>query len=176
MMERPGCLLLLQIDHLSGEEIGQMIDSLYEWGASNVHVLATGTKKNRLGHLALVDASSSDETVLGRDLARHFGISGYHRLETVHCHNQVSSRKTPLVVRCKGKQVEMDILVKVVGNRVSPLFVRVEYEGLQEISQQLKKHFGVDASLTNLRLRIDALLSAGKGLELELDPKSGRVI
>jgi uncharacterized protein (DUF111 family) len=175
-MEQPGRLMLLQIDHLSGEEIGQLIDSLYEWGASNVHVLTTGTKKNRLGHLALVDASDSDETALGRDLARHFGISGYHRLETVHCHHEVSSHKTSLVVRCEGKQAGMEIPVKMVGDRASPLFVRVEYEGLQEISQQLEKLFGVDASLTNLRLRIDALLAAGEKLELELDPKTGRVI
>jgi uncharacterized protein (DUF111 family) len=175
MMEQPGCLLLLQIDHLSGEEIGQLIESMYEWGASNVHVLTTGTKKNRLGHLALVDASASDETALGRNLARHFGISGYHRLESVHCHDEVSSQKNPLVVRCKGGQLKMDIPVKVVGNRASPLFVRVQYEGLQEISQQLKKRFGVDASLTSLRLRIDALLATGRNLELELDPESGRI-
>ena len=138
--------------------------------------MATGTKKNRLGHLALVDASASDETALGRDLARHFGISGYHRLESVHCHNEVSSQKSSLVVRCKGEQVEMDIPVKVVGHRASPLFVRVEHESLREISQQLRKRFGVDASLTDLRLRMDALLAAGKELELELNPKSGRVI
>jgi uncharacterized protein (DUF111 family) len=175
-MEQPGCLLLLQIDHLSGEEIGRLIESLCEWGASNVHVLTTATKKNRLGHMALVDARASDETALARDLARHFGISGYHRLETVHCHHEVSSHKSPMVVRCKGKQAEMEIPVKVVGNRASPLFVRVEYEGLQEIGQQLTKHFGVDASLTNLRLRIDALLAAGKELKLELDPKTGRAI
>ena len=63
-----------------------------------------------------------------------------------------------------------------IGDRASPLFVRVEYEGLREISQQPEKLFGVNASLTNLRLRIDALLAAGEKLELELDPKTGRVL
>ena len=70
----------------------------------------------------------------------------------------------------------MEIPVKMVGDRASPLFVRVECEGLQEIRQQLEKLFGVDASLTHLRLRLDALLAAGEKLELELNPKTGRVI
>ena len=31
-MERPGALFLFQIDHLSGEEVGYLVEQLYGWG------------------------------------------------------------------------------------------------------------------------------------------------
>lgn len=175
MTERSGCLLLLQIDHLSGEEIGDLVETLYAWGAGNVQVLSTVTKKNRLGHLALVDAGAGQEEALACRLARHYGINGYHRIETIHCCERVACQTRPLVVACGGASLEMDLPVKLVGDETSPLSVRAEYEGLQELRRRLVRAFGVEPSRTHLRLRIDGLLAAGRPLRLWVDPKSAEI-
>lgn len=176
MMERPGCLLLLQIDHLSGEELGHLVETLYAWGAGSVQILPTVTKKNRPGHLALVDTGRADEKTLAQGLTRSFGITGYHRLETVHCCQPVASRSHPVVVRCGGEVLRADIPIKVVGDLGSPLAARVEYEGLRELNRLLDQRFGVGLPLRDLKTRIETLLAAGSPLELDLDPESGKML
>jgi uncharacterized protein (DUF111 family) len=175
MMERSGCLLLMQIDHLSGEEIGHLVETLYAWGAGNVQILSTVTKKNRLGHLALVDAGAGQQEDLARKLVLHYGITGYHRIETVHYCERVNPETRPLVVACGEATLKMDLPVMVVGDGSSALFVRAEYEGLRELGQRLVRAFGVEPSRVRLKLRIDALLAAGKPLQLHIDPKSAEV-
>ena len=83
-MEKPGTLFLFQIDHLSGEEVGYLVEQLYGWGAKNVNVISTLTKKNRPGHLVLVDPGRMDTEGLPDKMARMFGTCGCHRFETSH--------------------------------------------------------------------------------------------
>ena len=39
-------LFLVQVDHLSGEILGDVVDSFYAAGAKNVQIISSITKKN----------------------------------------------------------------------------------------------------------------------------------
>ena len=54
---KEGILLLVQTDHLDGETLGNLIGRFYDEGAKNVQVISSLTKKNRPGHLILIDVS-----------------------------------------------------------------------------------------------------------------------
>ena len=54
-MEKEGILLITQIDHLTGEDIGWALEALDVPGIRNRNVIPTLTKKGRMGHLLLLD-------------------------------------------------------------------------------------------------------------------------
>ena len=45
LYSKEGMLLLVQVDHLNGELLGEVIDHFYEAGAKNVQIVSTITKK-----------------------------------------------------------------------------------------------------------------------------------
>lgn len=59
MMEihsKNGLVFMVQVDHLTGECVGQAIDHLYGAGAANVQVVSAITKKNRPSYMFLLTA------------------------------------------------------------------------------------------------------------------------
>ena len=52
-----GILVMVQIDHLSGELLGGLSDRLIEKGAQNVQMIPTLSKKSRPAYLLLIDTS-----------------------------------------------------------------------------------------------------------------------
>jgi hypothetical protein len=167
-MEKRGRLLLFHFDHLSGEETGALLERLEEWGASDVQIISTLTKKNRPGCIALVDLAASDESRIAGELARQFGISGYHRLQTTHCHQAVALDRADLTVRCGTREFKLAIGCKrlLVGDRVLP--PRVEFDDLREVARRIGCEFGSEISIPGLRGRIETLLAAGEPLVLDL--------
>jgi uncharacterized protein (DUF111 family) len=168
MMKKSAKLLLLQIDHLSGEEVGYLIDSLYAWRAQNVQVISTLTKKNRPGCIVLVDMGSEKETRLMEALAREFGIAGGHRIDTTHCHHPVSSIHRKIRVRKDGREVQTAIRCKRIGPRKKPLHFRLEHEDLSRLKECLQRELGVAIPLSTLRRDIEALLKTPGILVLEI--------
>jgi uncharacterized protein (DUF111 family) len=167
-MEKEGKLLLFQIDHLSGEEIGNLIEMLYNWGANNVQVISTVTKKNRPGHIVVVDIGPSDEPHFVRELARGFSISGYHQVETIHCYHPLIFSEHELIARCEGQELRMTICCKHIGIENEPLYIHVEYDDLRKLTDHVQDTFGLKVSLPVLRQRIETLLASGNALVLEL--------
>ena len=83
-MKRKSQLFLFQADHLSGEEIGYLIDQVHIWGAKNAHAIPTVTKKGRPGYILLVDLGDRQKTTLIKRMAIEFGLFGCHQIQTVH--------------------------------------------------------------------------------------------
>ena len=52
---KDGQVFMVQVDHLSGEQIGQSIGRFYAVGASNVQVISAITKKNRPSYVFFID-------------------------------------------------------------------------------------------------------------------------
>jgi uncharacterized protein (DUF111 family) len=167
-MEKSGRLLLFHFDHLSGEETGALIEMLQEWGASDVQIIPTVTKKNRPGQLALVDVTTSDESRIAGELTRQFGISGYHRLETAHCHRAVTSDRAELTVRCGTRELKLVIGCKHILAEGAALPPRVEFDDLRDVARRVDHEFGSKISIPGLRGRIETLLAAGEPLVLDV--------
>jgi uncharacterized protein (DUF111 family) len=172
-MEKPRSLLLVQIDHLSGEEIGALVEMLYDQEAANVQVIPTLTKKGRPGHIVLIDVTAAREADVAHSLARRFGISGYHVLKTIHRYQPVACQTRSLIVRCGSQSLTVDLPIKIVGDPAAPLSIRAEYNGLIELHRHLQQVFKVALSLPELRHCIEARLVDRKSLEMELEPESG---
>lgn len=170
-MEKPGVLFLFQVDHLSGEEVGYLMKELYGWGAENVNVLSTLTKKNRPGYVILVDPGGMDIEGLVEKMARSFGISGCHRMETKHFYLRTECHSVPLTVcfgeRCLDEEVE----VKVIGAHQKPLFRRLEYDSLMTLCPRLEKALGISLSLLRIKRSLEARLKKEDSLELHFSAR-----
>ena len=166
-MEEKGCLYLLKFDHLSGEEVGYLVDRLYDSGAHDVQVLPSMTKKNRPGYLVLVDADMSGESMLA--LVRQFGISGCHRVETVHLYDRASYQTQPLTLRYKGRSLDVDMRIKVIKDPPALPPGRPEYDDLVDLCKRLRDTLGVEPGLPRLRRLIESCLEAGGPFVVDLD-------
>jgi uncharacterized protein (DUF111 family) len=166
-MEEKGRLYLLKFDHLSGEEVGYLVETLYERGAYDVQVVSSMTKKDRPSYLVLVDTSMLDENLL--ELTRKFGISGYHRIETVHLFNAVMHETRQFIFHYKGQTLKVDLRVKAIEDPSAPLSARFEYDELVDLCDRIRQAFGVEPGLPGLRRLIESCLVRGEPLEVNLD-------
>ncbi|MBN2027182.1 MAG: DUF111 family protein [Actinobacteria bacterium] len=166
-MEEKGCLYLLKFDHLSGEEVGCLVEMLYDRGAHDVQVLPSMTKKSRPGCIVLVDADMPAENMLA--LARQFGISGFHRVETVHLFEQASYQTLPLTLRYKGRSLDVEMRVKVIDAPSALTPVRPEYDDLVDLCKRIRDTLGVETGLPRLRRLIESRLEAGEPFVVDLD-------
>lgn len=167
-MESAAALLLLQLDHLSGEDLGCLVERLYELGARSVNILSTVTKKNRPGHLVLVDLDSELESRLAERVTRTFGIWGYHRIPAIHCFEQMVCETRTLSIHCKGEVLQLPVRTKrsVLGEHSGAC--RIEHADLRDVSERMHEKLGVRITLSELRQRINQCANQGGLLVLEL--------
>ncbi len=166
-MGEKGCLYLLKFDHLSGEEVGYLVEMLYDRGVHDVQVVPSMTKKNRPSYLVLVEAGMFDEGMLA--LARQFGISGCHRVETVHLFDRATYQMLPFTLRCKGRSLKADLRIKVTDNPSALQSRRPEYDDLVDLCNRIRNTLGVEPGLPGLRRLIEARLIAGEPYIVDLD-------
>jgi uncharacterized protein (DUF111 family) len=81
-IEKKAKLIIFQID-LSGEEIGDLINVLYAYGAKNVNATPSITKKERPGYLIFVDSSDHMNMDLFSRYLEQCEIYG-HVCQTIH--------------------------------------------------------------------------------------------
>ncbi len=145
---KKGLLFLVQIDHLSGEIIGDVIDSFYEVGAKNVQVLSAITKKNRPGYLMLIDGTESTASAIEEIIVEECGSSGWHRIDTCHRHTdlkylakavQISVGEASFSFTLRGKQIADDSQM-----------IRPEYDSCAALQAELKK-YGKSVSFRRLQ-------------------------
>jgi uncharacterized protein (DUF111 family) len=115
--EQVGTLLLVQVDHLSGELLGDALEQLYAAGAANVQIVSTLTKKGRPSSLIVIDVLPDKLDAVEQAVVTELGATGWHRMTTQHVH-----LRTEIVVRrlsiltpagtleheVRGKRVAMD--------------------------------------------------------------------
>lgn len=148
MYEKKGIVLLVQVDHLSGETIGTVIDDLYEAGAHNVQVLSSITKKNRPGYVFLIDGNETHLAAIEQIILLELGATGWHLLHTGHRHTATRSFSHRVTFATPDGPLELTAKFKAVKAR--PEMLRPEHASCLEIRQALRQH-GVVRSLDQVR-------------------------
>ena len=169
-MKKKSQLLLFQVDHLSGEEIGYLIDQVHIWGAKNVHAIPTVTKKGRPGYILLVDTGDQRKATLDKRMAMEFGLFGYHQIQTIHWHQTAATKAKNLEIRYKGQKIAAKIHFKFCGPEKDPIYTRVEHDDVIAIQNRLQKIFGLRVPHHDLRQRLN-VQAKKKNLTLDLENK-----
>ncbi|MFO0754346.1 MAG: nickel insertion protein [Thermodesulfovibrionales bacterium] len=157
-MEKKAHLLLAQVDHASGEVLGFAVERIMGLGAHNVQLIPTITKKNRPGHLLLIDTTAAKEEAIAAFLIQELKVTGYHRVDTTHIFYRVAYAARKVTLRMKEKVQEFQCAVKLVGEPGQPLCMDVEHDFLVNVQTQVKEKMNCLISLSELRTMIESKL------------------
>ena len=161
-------LLFAQADHVSGEVTGFAVGRIMELGAHNVQLISSVTKKNRPGHIIIIDTDEKHEGVISEFLARELKISGYHRINTSHIFQRVTLSQKNLIIRTNGKRLPFHCEIKIIGDPSKPLSIDVEHDALVKLQKVLREQ-KKELSLSELKTAIESKLRAsGKEITLEV--------
>ena len=126
-------ILETNLDDVTGELMGHIFKVLMEYGAKDVSIIPTITKKNRPGYLLRVIARPIDRDMLSEAIIRETGTLGVRVIPYVH--RNITSRKIiPVKTNIKGRIVEINIKVGMIGNEI--VSVKPEYEDASKVSEE----------------------------------------
>lgn len=137
LYSKEGLLLMAQIDHLSGEVLGNVIDRFYEAGAKNVQVIGTITKKNRPAYMVFIDIPVMNADRAEEILIKECAVSGWHRISTCHRHTEVSVMTKDIRLKTNQGVYNFQIEGKVIGGDWQN--ARPEYENCVELRRLLQE-------------------------------------
>ncbi len=157
-MKKKSALLLAQADHVTGEVLGFAVERIMGLGAHNVQLIPTITKKNRPGHIVLIDTMAAKEEVIAEFLIKELKVTGYHRVDTTHIFPRVTYVTKKLTITTQGKTEEFQCEVKLVGDPGQPLCMDVEHDFLVKVQTQVKEKMDCFISLNELRTMIESKL------------------
>ena len=141
-------ILETNVDDVSGEVLGHLIEKLMSGGAKDVSVFPTLTKKGRPGHMIYVICDKKDEDNLAKILISETGTLGV-RIRTsdrLIVPRRISSYKIKIqnknfTVRCKtsGKSFKIEYEdIKKISGRLELTFRETEELIKSEVKRQLK--------------------------------------
>ena len=161
-MEKDGILLLVQLDHLTGEDIGWAMEADGLPGIRNRNLISTLTKKGRMGHLLLLDVDPEAEADVGRFLLESLTTSGYHRIETRHVHYRTVLRRVNVIVKKGDTQLTATVRLKRdAQNEGGPFFI--ESDDLFALHQQVIDKMDVKLFPLEIRRRIEMMAGQDEG-------------
>lgn len=139
-------VFMVQVDHLSGECVGQSIESLYQAGAANVQVMSTITKKNRPAYLYLIDCRLENEEKIETTIINELGTGGWHRIDTIHRYlkNQILKRKISVCTE------DQDFEFMLEGKEIETGKVRPEYDNVVKLKSVISEKFGQSVGFNEL--------------------------
>jgi len=120
------------LDHLSGEIIGNLFDDLIGEGALDVTVTPILMKKNRPGHLLRVISRLEDQENILRRIFKETGTLGIRAFPQVH-RTILEREKIPFKVNIRG---EWTVNFKVASLDSEIISARIEYEDAKKISSK----------------------------------------
>lgn len=133
---KQGQLFYVQTDSLSGELLGSAIDELYAAGACNVQVIPSVTKKNRPGHVFLIDTRKDCAESVEQTILRELRVTGWHRIDSEHRHLQVDYLKRTVTFQGMGSCFTLELEAKkAYGQEV---FIRPEHRSCVKLKQALQ--------------------------------------
>lgn len=154
LKEKKSKLLLVQIDHVTGETLGFAIERIMELGAHNVQLIPTITKKNRPGSVMLIDVETAKEGPISDFLAAELKVSGYHRIDTSHVFHKITFVKKKLGITANGKKILFQCDFKLTGDPSDPSSFDVEHRALVKAQGRIKEKSGVFIPLSELRTMV----------------------
>ena len=114
-MEKDGLLILVQVDHISAEDLSWVMDALCLPGIRNRNLLSTITKKGRIGNLLFLDIDPKHEADISRFIVEVIGSYGYHRIESKHVFNPTTIEEREIVIRKGEKEISCRLRLKKQG-------------------------------------------------------------
>ena len=153
-MESDGMLVLAQVDHLTGEEIGFAIDQIMAWGANNVYAFPGITKKNRTGCVLLIDVDPNKQEEWSYNLAKEFSIYGYHRILSSHYCSPCRTQSCAVTIRKGAAYFDTEVRFKMPENGDGPC--RIEHSDLVHLREQVHQKLKENVSLTKLRMELES--------------------
>ena len=128
-------LFLVQVDHLSGEILGDVVDSFYTAGAKNVQIISSVTKKNRPSCVILIDGSAQSREQIETAIIRELGSSGWHCIDTCHRYTDVSVVTKRITVQTEKMVFTFTARGKMIADDVR--HIRPEYDSCVELKTLL---------------------------------------
>jgi uncharacterized protein (DUF111 family) len=155
-----GTLVMVQIDHLSGELLGGLADRLIEKGAQNVQMIPTLSKKGRPAYLVLIDTSREHLPDLEEFLVSELGVTGWHRIPTEHTHIATQVVSCTMVFPMQTKLLEIEVYGKRIKQDLTS--IRPEHDVCRRVQKSLSVEHGVDVSLHEVERLVEQALNSGK--------------
>jgi len=172
LLEKDGIILLVQLDHLSGEEVGWMLETFSHPGVRNRNLIPTHTKKGRIGCLLLLDIDPSAESEIASYLMKDFTTYGYHRIKTGHVYRQTSLRTVTVTVTKGELKVTASIRLKHdIRDEQGPFFM--ESDDLVVLHQKIRDELNGKISPWLIRRRIEEMAGEEPGDTIHLYLKEG---
>ncbi len=126
-------ILETNLDNVTGELMGHIFNVLLKFGAKDVSVIPTITKKNRPGHLLRVIAKPSDCDTLSEVIIRETGTLGVRVIPYVH--RNIASRKIiTITLEIREKRAEIRIKIGMIGDEI--ISIKPEYEDVRKVSEE----------------------------------------
>ena len=135
--EKEGLIFMVQIDHLSGEILGWAINGLYEIGALNVQVIPTITKKNRPGHIFIVDIPIKYFDEIEEFFVKELSTTGWHLIKSQHRHIATEAIVKEIIFIHDGKKIKCSLEGKQIKGK--PETVRPENRSCIAVYEKLKE-------------------------------------
>jgi pyridinium-3,5-bisthiocarboxylic acid mononucleotide nickel chelatase len=158
MKKKTSSVWMVQADHLSGESLGSVLETLLDLGALNVHISPTITKKNRPGHIIFIDVGSSTRTQedIAKYLVSDLGIYGHHRILTEHYYEMTDIVDIPVIVESAGNSTTLSVKLKIIRNSEEESFPRAEHDSLVSIQREIQSTLGVRLSLREIATAVES--------------------
>ncbi len=150
IFSKEGLLIIVQVDHLSGEILGSVFDSLYEAGAYNVQCCPTIIKKNRPGHIFFIDLNPKDKSKIENVIINSLASSGWHLIETKHNHIAHKNVTKNILVEVEDFKFEFTLQSKVTSSDFD--IIRPEIDNCKALQETIKEKCKLDIPLKNIYL------------------------
>lgn len=157
---KEGLLFVIQVDHVNGEILGNVIDRFYEAGAKNVQVVSAVTKKNRPSYMIFVDGRKKDAEAIERVIVQDLASSGWHRIATEHRHTDVSIETREVQIVTEKETFLFPVQGKVINGDVRN--ARPEYDCCTELKMLLTKKAELYIPLHRTIQQVETVFSEDK--------------
>ena len=131
-------VLETNVDDVTGEVLGYVVEKLLSEGAKDVSIIPMYTKKNRPGQIVKVIADQKDVSYLSQVLIAETGTLG---VRVYYCERHIINRELVIVDLPFMGNKEM-VRVKVSKNaRGEVVRIKPEYEDLRRLAEKTKMPF-----------------------------------
>ena len=133
--QREALLYVVQVDHLTGESVGQSIGLFYAAGASNVQVVSAVTKKNRPSYMFFIDCKTEQADAVEETIVRELHTGGWHKIQTSHCYLHDEIVTVDLCIQTDGGSYWQSVQGKhFIGGGIRP-----EYESVAALRKTIEE-------------------------------------
>lgn len=159
--EHEGRLLFVQVDHLSGELLGDALGRLWAAGATNVQLLPTLAKKGRPGQLLLIDVRPGGLAAIEEVLLAELGVHGWHAVKTEHVHVETEMVEREIDVKTRSTVIHARLVGK---RRKNGREIMIEHDACSALKEKVLAEAGLRIPLRELvSLAKVALNQPGRG-------------